>query len=95
MPRLSLIPQRHDPFWDLDGKAARRSRSVRTVVHLVLAVLAVVFLAFVASRVSSFDPGLVTSNGSLRPVLAVALLSLLAACILVAGARIRGHGTHA
>jgi hypothetical protein len=51
--------------------------------------VAILFLAVVATRLPTFDSQLVTNNGSLRPVLAVALLALLACCVLVGAARIR------
>jgi hypothetical protein len=88
MPRPS-ITSRHDPFWDLDGAAARRSRSKRRFLRAGLVLLGVLFIGLVVTRLPSFDPQLLTSNGSLRPVLAIALLALLAVCALVAGARMR------
>jgi hypothetical protein len=93
MPRPSLIPSRHDPFWDLDGSAARRSRAQRRVFRVGIVLLAALFIGLVAARLPAFDPALVTANGNLRPILAVALLALLAACVLVAGARMRSHST--
>jgi ABC-type Mn2+/Zn2+ transport system permease subunit len=89
MQRPSLS-RRHDPFWDLDGSAARRSRSQRKFLRVGLVVLGVLFVAFVAARLPAFDPELVTTNGNLRPVLAVALFALLASCVLVAAVRIKG-----
>jgi hypothetical protein len=93
MHRPSLIPSRHDPFWDLDGSAARRSRVQRRVFRVGLILFAALFVGVVASRLPAFDPALITSNGSLRPILAVALLALLLACVLVAGARMRHQST--
>jgi hypothetical protein len=89
MQRPSLS-RRHDPFWDLDGSAARRSRSQRKFLRAGLVVLGVLFIAFVVARLPAFDPALVTTSGNLRPVLAVALFALLASCALVAAVRIRG-----
>ena len=89
MQRPSRNVSRHDPFWDLDGSAARRSRTQRRFLRLGLVVLAVLFIAVVVARLPAFDPQLVTTNGSLRPVLAVALLLLLMSCVLVAAARLR------
>ena len=65
--------RRHDPFWDLDGKAARRSRYQRRFLRSGLVVLAAIFVAVVVARLPSFDPQLITTNGSLRPVLAVSV----------------------
>ena len=84
----------HDPFWDLDGAAARRSRLQKRVFRAGLMALAILFLAVVATRLPAFDPQLITNNGSLRPVLAVALLALLACCVLVGAARIRTTSSH-
>jgi hypothetical protein len=89
MQRPSRTLRRHDPFWDLDGKAARRSRTQRRFLRVGLVVLSAMFIAVVVARLPSFDPQLITTNGSLRPVLAVALLLLLMSCVLVAAARIR------
>jgi hypothetical protein len=89
MQRPSRTLRRHDPFWDLDGKAARRSRTQRRFLRAGLVVLAAMFVALVVARLPAFDPQLITTNGSLRPVLAAALLLLLISCILVAAARIR------
>jgi hypothetical protein len=91
MSRPTLSPSRHDPFWDLDGSAARRSRAQRRVFRVGLVLLVALFIGIVAARLPAFDPALITANGTLRPVLAVALLALLAACVLVAGARMRSH----
>jgi flagellar biogenesis protein FliO len=89
MLRLPFVPHHHDPFWDLDGAAARRSRSQRRFLNLGLALLAVLFLGFVVARLPAFDAQVLTTSGSLRPVLAIALLALLASCVLVGAARIR------
>ena len=88
--QLPSLSRRHDPFWDLDGSAARRSRSQRKFLRGGLLVLGTLFVAFVAARLPAFDPALVTTNGNLRPVLAVALFALLASCALLAAVRIRG-----
>jgi hypothetical protein len=89
MQRPSRSLRRHDPFWDLDGSAARRSRFQRRFLRVGLAILVVIFIAVVVARLPAFDPQLITNNGNLRPVLAVALLLLLTSCVLVAAARIR------
>jgi heme/copper-type cytochrome/quinol oxidase subunit 3 len=89
MQRPSRSANRHDPFWDLDGAAARRSRTQRRFLRVGLVVFAVLFIAVVVARLPTFDPQLVTTNGSLRPVLAVALVLLLMSCVLVAAARLR------
>jgi len=51
----------------------------------------VLFLGVLVARLPAFDPQLVTTNGSLRPVLAVALLALMASCMLIAAARLQSR----
>jgi hypothetical protein len=89
MQRPSRTLRRHDPFWGLDGSAARRSRFQRRFLRVGLAILVVMFIAVVAARLPAFDPQLITTSGNLRPVLAVALLLLLTSCVLAAAARMR------
>jgi hypothetical protein len=89
MQRPSRSLRRHDPFWDLDGSAARRSRFQRRFLRVGLVVLVVVFIAVVVARLPAFDPQLITTSGNLRPILAVALLLLLTSCVLAAAARFR------
>jgi hypothetical protein len=89
MPRLSVSFHRHDPFWDLDGSAARRTRSERKLLRVGLVVLCVLFVGVLVARLPAFDPQLITTNGSLRPVLAIALLALMASCVLIAAARLQ------
>jgi hypothetical protein len=89
MRRWILKPRRHDPFWDLDGSAVRRSRTQRRLFTVGLAVLVVIFVGLVVARLPAFDPQLITTNGSLRPVLGVAILALLASCFLIAAERFR------
>ena len=89
MPRLTVKPRRHDPYWDLDGSAVRRSRTHRRLFTIGIAVLVVIFLGLVVARLPVFDPQLITTRGTLRPVLGVAMLALLASCLLIAAERFR------
>jgi hypothetical protein len=91
MPRLPNDAHRLDPLWDLDGSAAQRSGSQRRLLRVGLVVLVVLFLGVLVARLPAFDPQLVTTNGSLRPVLAVALLALMASCVLIAAARLQSR----
>jgi hypothetical protein len=91
MPRLPNAAHRLDPFWDLDGSATQRSGSQRRLLRVGLVVLVVLFLGVLVARLPAFDPQLVTTNGSLRPVLAVALLALMASCMLIAAARLQSR----
>ena len=88
MSRLSLGATRHDPFWDLDGKSARRSRLRRKLVRYLVLAFAAVGVALVATRLPAVDPTfLMTSDG--RPYLAVAIFALLGSTILLGLSRLR------
>ena len=87
MNRLSLA-HRRDPNWDLDGRAARRSRSQRRLVGWGVRLLVLLALAVLATRLPTVDASFLTTPEG-KPFLAVALFSLLAAFALLAVARIR------
>jgi hypothetical protein len=90
MPRSNFSLRHHDPFWDLDGAAVRHSRSQRRLFQVGLAIYVLLFVGTVIARLPTFDPQLLTTaEGSLRPVLAVALFALLASCVLAGVARMR------
>ena len=92
MSRLSAALRRHDPYWDMDGAGARRQRFQRRFVRLLTWTLMLVVLAFAATRLPAIDPDyLVRGDG--RPILAGALLTILASAALLALARIR-HVSH-
>jgi hypothetical protein len=86
--RLSLAARRHDPYWDMDGKGARRVRTKRRFAQLAVWFLVVLALAFVATRLPAVDPEYLIA-GSGRPILAGALLSMLGAAALLALSRVR------
>ena len=88
MPRLSLAPHRHDPYWDMDGTGARRIRNKRRVVRLAAWFVLIVALAFIATRLPAVDPDYLIA-GAGRPILAGALMALLGAAALLALARVR------
>ena len=60
MSRLS-IAQRHDPYWDLDGKGARRSRHqrqfVRWAFRLVVVLATQLVMVLTAVILAMFRPG--------------------------------------
>jgi cobalamin synthase len=86
--RLSLAAHRHDPYWDTDGAAARRVRSKRRIVRMAIWVAVVAALAVIATRLPAVDPEYLMDGGG-RPILAGALLTLLAAAAVLALARVR------
>jgi hypothetical protein len=93
MQRPSLAPRRHDPFWDLDGSAARRSRTQRRFLRFGMVILSAMLLGVLVARLPTFDPALIIGNGTLKPFLAIVLLALLASCILAAAARMTTSST--
>ncbi|MEA2547277.1 MAG: hypothetical protein QOI09_2550 [Chloroflexota bacterium] len=88
MSRLSPASPRHDPYWDVDGSGARRSRHQRRFVRWGVMAVAILVLAVLATRLPAIDPSVLASPAG-KPILAGALLSLLVASILLAIARIR------
>jgi hypothetical protein len=91
VPRLSLSP-RHDPYWDLDGAGVHRDRTRRRAIRTAIWFAVVLALAFVATRLPAVDSEYLI-QGEGRPVLAGAMLAILAAAALLALARIR-HVSH-
>jgi hypothetical protein len=87
MPRLHAADG-HDPFWDIDGKGARRTRIrrkfVRTAVFLIAALVAVVLVTRLPAIDASF---LMVENG--RPLLTGVIFALLASTILLGLIRLR------
>jgi hypothetical protein len=90
--RLSLAP-RHDPYWDMDGKGARRHRTKQRLVRYVIWILILAVFAVAAANLPAIDPEYLL-RGDGRPLMAGALLTLLGAATLLALARIQrsSHG---
>ena len=90
MNRLSLA-NRHDPYWDLDGKGARRSRHQRQFVRWAVRLVAILAIAVLVTRLPAIDPSVLATPAG-RPILAAAILSLLAVFTLLAVVKMRGGG---
>jgi hypothetical protein len=88
--RLSLA-NRHDPYWDLDGKGARRSRHQRQFVRWAVRLVAILAIAVLVTRLPAIDPSVLATPAG-RPILAAAILSLLAVFTLLAVVKMRGGG---
>jgi len=86
--RLSIAPNRHDPYWDMDGAGARRVRTKRRVVRLAIWVVLLAALAAIATQLPAVDPEYLV-HGDGRPILAGALLTLLGSAALLALVRVR------
>jgi len=93
MPRLTFGPRSHDPFWDLDGKGARRSRIQRRFVQWAVRLAIVLVIVVIATHLPSVDPALLTTPAG-KPILAGALISILGVAALLALARIRSVTRH-
>lgn len=93
MPRLTPSSNRHDPFWDMDGKGARRVRMKRRFVRYATWLISLLVIAVVATRLPTVDVAFLVS-GAGRPILGGAILALLAASVLLAVGKMRhpGHG---
>jgi hypothetical protein len=92
MPQLSRSVD-HDPFWDLDGKGAKRSRVRRRFVRTAVLVIGLLFVGVLVTKLPTVDPQyLVAGDG--RPVLAGAVLALLASAILIGLSRMRDAADH-
>jgi hypothetical protein len=81
--------RRRDPFWD-DGRGARRARIRRRVIKSLVAVIAIILIAVVATRLPAIDTEFLI-NGEGRPIMAGAILTLLASTVLVGLSRMRSH----
>jgi hypothetical protein len=86
--RLSIAPNRHDPYWDLDGANAQRQRTKQRVVRAVAWCVILLALVFMATRLPTIDPEFLL-RGEGRPVMAAALFGLLGAAAILALARVR------
>lgn len=93
MPRLSLaLNDRHDPFWDMDGKNARRARIRRKFVRYGTLLVGALLIAVAVTRMPAIDPQfLIFGEG--RPILFGALVALLGSTIFIGLAWVR-RGSH-
>jgi len=91
--RLPLSSRHHDPYWDVDGKNARRSRILRRFARWAKALIVILTLALLATRLPTIDPAVLTGPAG-KPILAGAILSILGAAALLAVARIRSVSRH-
>ena len=80
--QLSFRAGRRDPYWDLDGRAARKERRHRRLVAITVVVLAAAILALLMLRLGSLD----TTRFLSGPQIVVGVTSLAAdavACCLI------------
>lgn len=86
MTRLSA--HHHDPYWDMDGRSARRSRLRRQIIRFGVRLVAILAIVVLVTRIPSIDPTVLTAPEA-KPILAAAVLSMLAVFMLLALAKMR------
>lgn len=91
MSHPSPAAPRHDPYWDVDGKGARRSRLQRRFVRWGVRIVAILVIVVLVTRLPAVDPAFLASPEG-KPILGAAIMSLLAATVLLGLARMR-HGS--
>ena len=89
MPRMTI--SRRDPYWDMDGESARRTRLRRTSIRSASWLLILGVFVLAALNLPSIDADYLI-RGTGRPVLAGALMALLGSAALLALARVRRVG---
>ena len=83
---LSLRRGRRDPYWDLDGRAARTGRRRRRLVTFAVVVLAAAILALVMLRLQSWDTTRFLSGAQISVVVTSLAADAVACCLIFAGA---------
>lgn len=84
--RLSFRPGRRDPYWDLDGRAARKERRHRRLVAFTVVVLAAAILALVMLRLESLDMTRLLSGPQIGVVVTSLAADAVACCLIFASA---------
>ena len=93
MPLLSRASGSHDPYWDMDGKSARRTRLRRKFVRYSTMLIGALLIAVVVTRLPAIDPQFFLSPEG-RPFMAGALFALLGSTILIGLAWMRRTPNH-
>lgn len=93
MSRPSILPRHHDPYWDVDGAGARRSRIKRKLLRFAIWIVALGVLAVALTQLPTIDAEYLI-RGEGRPIFAGALLTLIGSAALLALARVRYVSRH-
>jgi len=86
-----FLNQRRDPFWDIDGAAARYGRRKRRLVALIVMALSAVILALILVRVASVDAAAIITGPSRSLILASLVGDAVACCLVFARDAGRGR----
>ena len=84
--RLAFRSGRRDPYWDLDGRAARKERRHRRLVASTVVVLAVAILALVMLRLGSRDTTTFLSGPQSAVIVTSLAADTVACCLIFASA---------
>lgn len=84
--QLTFRPGRRDPYWDLDGRAARKARRHRRLVAFAVVVLAAAILALVMLRLESRDTTRLFSGPQSVVVVTSLGADAVACCLIFASA---------
>ena len=84
--QLPFRPDRRDPYWDLDGRAARIERRHRRLVTFTVVVLAAAILALVMLRLESLDTTRFLSGPQIGVVVTSLATDAVACCLIFASA---------
>src|SRR5687768_9166351 len=83
--QLSFRLGLRDPYWDLDGRAARKGRRHRRLVTFTVVVLAAAILALVLARLASADTTRLLSGPQSVVVVTSLAGDAVACCLIFAG----------
>lgn len=84
--RIETLPvaRRHDPYWDLDGRAVRDRRRARRAVRTVVRFLAATILALILARLAATDASAVLLGPNRHLVFVTSTADAIASCLVFA-----------
>ena len=85
---MPWIPGRRDPFWDVEGQTARRTRVHRRIVATMVVALAATILTLALERFLTVDARQILV-GPGRPLVFSALIADALACALILARELR------
>jgi len=88
---IPLRSRRGDPYWDLDGRAARYARRQQRFVGSIVVMLSAVILALIIARLPSVDATALVSGPSRLVVLTSLAVDAMACSLIFARDSRRGR----
>jgi DNA-binding transcriptional LysR family regulator len=83
--------RRSDPYWDLDGRAARDARRQQRIVGSIIVILSAVILALIVARLPAVDAAALVTGPSRPLVLTSLAVDVMACCLIFARDSRRGR----